>query len=359
MAGVNDGATASGGSSKAKVVVVMGATATGKSKLAVDLALRFGGEVINSDKIQVHDGLDVVTNKATAAERRGVPHHLIGGVSPDADYTTADFCRDATRAVESILERRRVPIIAGGSNRYLEALLDGGGEPAAAGGFRRRYECCFLWVDSDLVVLDRYIADRVDCMMEQGLVREVRALFRHEDADYSRGIRRAIGVPEMDGYFRIEAAGALDGDDELRARLLAAAVDEIKTNTCVLARRQLDKIHRLHGLRGWSDIHRLDVTQVLELKVRDARNTNAQSAAWETDVVSPAARIVGTFLPAVNNGVVEGARDNGKDRFFLTPKEVAAPGVCTATEWFGQQLNMAVMSPSRGFVGLGSAAAAV
>jgi adenylate isopentenyltransferase (cytokinin synthase) len=212
-------------------------------------------------------------------------------------------------------------------------------------------------VDSDLPVLDRYIGSRVDCMLEQGLVREVRAFFRHDDGDYSRGIRRAIGVPEMDGYFRIEAAGALDGDDELRERLLAAAVDEIKANTCVLARRQQQKIHRLQGLRGWS-IHRLDVTQVLQLKVGDAWNTNAQRAAWETDVVSPASRIMGTFLAAVN-GVVEGARDNGKDRFFLTPKEVAVPGVCTATEWFGQQLDMAVMSPSRGFVGLGAAAAAV
>ncbi|XP_066314337.1 adenylate isopentenyltransferase 5, chloroplastic-like [Miscanthus floridulus] len=358
MPGVN-GATASGGNiSKAKVVVVMGATATGKSKLAIDLALRFGGEVINSDKIQVHDGLDVVTNKVTAAECEGVPHHLIGGVSPDANYTAADFCRDATRAVESVLERRRVPIIAGGSNRYLEALLDGA-EPAAGGGFRRRYECCFLWVDSDLPVLDRYIGSRVDCMMEQGLVREVRPFFRHDDADYSRGIRRAVGVPELDGYFRMEAAGALDGDGELRARLLAAAVDEIKAKTCVLARRQLQKIHRLQGLRGWS-IHRLDVTQVLQLKVGDAsRNPNAQRAAWETDVVSPAARIVGTFLAAVNGGV-EGARDNDKDRFFLMkPKEVAVPGVCTATEWFGQRLDMAVMSPSRGFVGLGSAAAVV
>ncbi|PWZ31563.1 Adenylate isopentenyltransferase 5, chloroplastic [Zea mays] len=352
MAGVN-GATASGGDNKAKVVLVMGATATGKSKLAIDLALRFGGEVVNSDKIQVHDGLDVVTNKVTAAERQGVPHHLIDGVAPDADYTTADFCRDAVRAVESILERSRVPIIAGGSNRYLEALLDG--EPPA--GFRGRYECCFLWVDSDLAVLDRYIGSRVDCMLEQGLVREVRAFFRHDDADYSRGIRRAIGVPEMDMYFRMEAAGALDGDDDdqLRVRLLAAAVNEIKANTCGLARRQLQKIHRLHGLQGWSDIHRLDVTEVLQLKVGNAGNPKAQRDAWETDVVSPAARIVGMFL------AVEGARDKDKDRFLLTtPKEVAVPGVCTATaDWFGQQLDMTVMSPSKGFAGLGSAAAAV
>jgi len=194
---------------KGKVVVVMGATATGKSKLAVDLALRFGGEVVNSDKIQVHDGLGVVPNKVTAAESRGVPHHLIGGVSPDADYTAADFCRDATRAVESVHARGRVPIVAGGSNRYLEALLDG--EPT----FRRSYECCFLWVDADMPVLDRYIRSRVDCMLEHGLVDEVRGFFK-PDADYSRGIRRAIGVPEMDTYFRLEAMGKLDGDDELR-----------------------------------------------------------------------------------------------------------------------------------------------
>ncbi|KAF8661849.1 hypothetical protein HU200_056807 [Digitaria exilis] len=103
------------------VVLVMGATATGKSKLAIDLALHFGGEVINSDKIEVHDGLDVVTNKVTAGERRGVAHHLIGGVGPDADYTAADFCRDAARCVESVLARGHLPIIAGGSNTYMQA----------------------------------------------------------------------------------------------------------------------------------------------------------------------------------------------------------------------------------------------
>ncbi|XP_062184492.1 adenylate isopentenyltransferase 5, chloroplastic-like [Phragmites australis] len=337
-----DGATARG-----KVVVVMGATATGKSKLAVDLALLFGGEVVNSDKIQVHDGLDVVTNKVTPKERRGVPHHLIGGVRPDADYTIADFRRDVTRAVETVLARGRVPVIAGGSNRYLEALLDG------ESGFRQRYECCFLWLDADLPVLHRYIRDRVDCMLEQGLVDEVRGFFR-PDADYSRGILRAIGVPEMDTYLRLEGAGALDGDgaNELRQRLLAAAVDEIKANTCRLACRQLRKIHCLCRLPGWK-IHRLDATKVLALRISRANNPDAERASWETDIAEPAANVVATILGAK---AAHGGKDDDKSRLVMAAaKEETMAGSGTAAEWCGMQLEKAVVAPGRGFVGMEAA----
>ncbi|KAF0916652.1 hypothetical protein E2562_010504 [Oryza meyeriana var. granulata] len=327
---------------KGKVVVVMGATATGKSKLAIDLALRFGGEVVNSDKIQVHDGLDVVTNKVTDEEQAGVPHHLIGGVHQDADYEVDDFVRDATRAVKSILARGRVPIIAGGSNRYLEALLDG--EP----GFRKRHDLCFLWVDAHLPVLHRYVHHRVDCMVEQGLVGEVRELFRL-DADYSRGIRRSIGVPEMDAYFRQDAANALDGDDdELRARLLAASIGEIKSNTCRLAHRQILKIHRLRGLAGWG-LRRLDVTRVLALKVQRASSKDAKAAeraAWESDVVAPATRVVETFLHGGN--VADGGRDE-QDRLGTAAMEVAVADDGTAAEtWCGLRLvDAAASQPAR------------
>jgi adenylate dimethylallyltransferase (cytokinin synthase) len=322
--------------SKGKVVVVMGATATGKSKLAVDLALRFGGEVINSDKIQVHDGLDVVTNKVTPEERRGVRHHLIGGVRPDADYAAADFRRDAARAVESVLVRGRVPIVAGGSNRYLEALLDGG-------GFRQRYDCFFLWVDADEPVLRRYTSRRVDRMLEQGLVDEVRAFFR-PDGDYSRGITRAIGVPEMHAYFRLEAVVALAGDARIRARVLAAAVSEIKANTCRLACRQREKIHRLRTLPGWS-LRRLDVTKVLSLKVAgDVVDADAERAAWERDV---AAFLEGKMAD-------DGDYTDGDIGGFVVPpvttKEGAVAGSGTAAEWRCLQLEKAVVARGRAFV---------
>ncbi|CAL4963521.1 unnamed protein product [Urochloa decumbens] len=323
------------GAGKGKVVVVMGATATGKSKLAVDLALRCGGEVVNSDKIQAHDGLDVLTNKVTSEECRGVPHHLIGGVSPGADYTASDFCRDAARAVVAIHARGRVPIIAGGSNRYLDALLDG--EPAA---LRKRYECCFLWVDAGLPVLDRYIRDRVDCMLEQGLVDEVRPFFQ-PDADYSRGIRRAIGVPEMDTYFRVEATGEMDDDNELRTRQLSAAVDEIKANTCRLARRQRQKIRRLRGISRWS-LRRLDVTRVLMLKTSEAKDPETERAAWEADVAGPAERAVATFLGGNRGKMTDGHRDEDK---------------AGLAEWCGLQLEKAAVAHGgRVFRGMEAAA---
>jgi adenylate dimethylallyltransferase (cytokinin synthase) len=262
-----------------KVVVVMGATGTGKSKLAIDLARRLGGEVVNSDKMQVYDGLDVVTNKVTKEECTGVPHHLINGVHPDADFTASQFRELATRAVDSISDRGLLPIIAGGSNSYIEELVDG-----ANGQFRSRYKCCFLWVDVQLSVLHGFVSDRVDRMVERGLVEEVRALF-DPNADCSKGLRRAIGVPELDAYLRTE--GILDESE--RAKLLANAIDEIKANTCKLTCCQLGKIRRLASLPGWS-VHCIKATEVFR------ERSEAAEKAWDSLVAEPGVHIVRRFL---------------------------------------------------------------
>ncbi|XP_042455398.1 adenylate isopentenyltransferase 5, chloroplastic-like isoform X1 [Zingiber officinale] len=270
---------------KNKVVLVMGATGTGKSRLAIDLAIYFGGEIVNSDKMQVYDALDVVTNKVTPEEAAGVPHHLLGCLAPDADFTAAEFRRTATRAVASVARRGRLPIVAGGSNSYIEELVDGGG-----GEFRRRNACCLLWVDVQMSVLHRFVADRVDRMVERGMVEEVRRLWDPQiaAADYTRGVRRAIGVPELDRYLRAEAAGA---DQAEKARLLEAAVDEIKANNCKLTCCQLEKIRRLASLSGWNLV-RVDATEVFRKKGAEA------DSAWAAQVVSPSIQIVSKFLEA-------------------------------------------------------------
>ncbi|WOL15904.1 hypothetical protein Cni_G24685 [Canna indica] len=268
---------------KDKVVFVMGATGTGKSRLAIDLALRFGGEIVNSDKMQVYDGLAVVTNKVTDEECMGVPHHLLGSLPPDADFTAADFREEATRAVEAIIRRGRLPIVAGGSNSYIEELVEGSGRE-----FRRRYRCCFLWVDVQQPVLYRFVNERVDRMVERGLVEEVRALFDPDVVDYSRGIRRAIGVPEMDRYLRAEAA-EVDEAATTKETLLQAAIDEIKANTCKLTCCQLGKIHRLSNLPGWS-AHKVDATEVFTKSGKEADET------WTALVAGPSIDIVAEFL---------------------------------------------------------------
>jgi len=107
------------------LVVVLGPTAVGKSRVAVDLALRFGGEVISGDSIQVYRGFDIGADKPGPEARRGVPHHLIDIVGPEVQYTAADFVRDALAAAGDIVARGRLPIVAGGTGLYLKALLDG------------------------------------------------------------------------------------------------------------------------------------------------------------------------------------------------------------------------------------------
>ncbi|KAI4345564.1 hypothetical protein L6164_012672 [Bauhinia variegata] len=263
---------------KDKVVVIMGGTGTGKSRLAIDLATRFfPAEVVNSDKMQVYKGLDITTNKVTEEECRGVPHHLLSIADSDSNFTATDFCHEANVAIDSIVERDRLPIIAGGSNSYIEALVNDDAE------FRLRYECCFLWVDVSLPVLDSFVSERVDRMVKAGLVDEVRQLFDFS-SDYTRGNRRAIGVPELDQFLRTEATA----DERTRKRLLEDAISRIKVNNCVLARRQLQKILRLYRIWEWN-MHRLDATEVFKETGEEAEE------AWGK-LLARSRRIVGDFL---------------------------------------------------------------
>ncbi|CAK9151049.1 unnamed protein product [Ilex paraguariensis] len=264
---------------KEKVVVVMGATGTGKSRLSIDLATRFPAEIVNSDKMQVYEGLNIVTNKITEEERRGVPHHLLGVIDPTSDFTASNFCNMASAAMKSIVSREQIPIIAGGSNSYIEALVDDDDYE-----FRSRYECCFVWVDVSLPVLHSFVSERVDRMVEKGMLEEVRKMVTPH-VDYSRGIMKAIGVPEFDKYFRAESFS----DEETRAILLEEAKNEIKINTCILARRQLEKIKRLRNVKGWR-VHRLDATEAFRKCGEEGEE------AWEKLVVGPSTMIVGRFL---------------------------------------------------------------
>ncbi|TXG63606.1 hypothetical protein EZV62_010600 [Acer yangbiense] len=264
---------------KDKVLIVIGPTGTGKSRLSIDLATRFRAEIINSDKMQVYQGLDIVTNKITEEEKCGVPHHLLGILNPNTDITASNFRSMASCVIESTRSRGKLPVIVGGSNSFVEALVDD--EDFI---FRSKYECCFLWVDVSMHILHQFVSERVDRMVENGMVDEVRNIF-HPNADYSKGIRKAIGVPEFDLYFRAEPFL----DEASRAKLLREAIQEIKKNTCKLACRQLEKIHRLRNIKGWN-IHRLDATEVF------LRRGKAADEAWTKLVAGPSTALVTKFL---------------------------------------------------------------
>ncbi len=107
------------------LVVVAGPTASGKSALAMELALRFRGEIVNCDSLQLHRGLDIGTAKTPPAERRDVPHHLFDILDPREVTTAGDYAVRARRVLGEIAQRGALPVIVGGTGFYLRALLDG------------------------------------------------------------------------------------------------------------------------------------------------------------------------------------------------------------------------------------------
>jgi len=113
----------SANSSLPKILVVLGPTASGKSDLAVKLALQQNGEVISADSRQVYKGLDIGSGKITKEEMKGVPHHLLDVCSPYKVFTASDYARLARKTINDILSRDKLPIVCGGTGFYIDAAL--------------------------------------------------------------------------------------------------------------------------------------------------------------------------------------------------------------------------------------------
>ena len=107
------------------IVVVVGPTASGKSSLAVSLAERFNGEIVNYDSVQIFRGFDIGSAKPSLEERQRVPHHMIDIREPDEVFTAGDYQREARSVLEDLRSRRRIPVLVGGTGLYLRALIDG------------------------------------------------------------------------------------------------------------------------------------------------------------------------------------------------------------------------------------------
>jgi tRNA dimethylallyltransferase len=256
-------------------VAVVGPTATGKTALAVELALALDGEVVNADALQLYRGMDVGTAKATAEERRGVPHHLLDVLEVTETASVAAYQRDARRTIERILEAGRVPVLTGGSGLYVQAVLDdlrfpgtdpevrarldaeaaelgtaalytrlGERDPVAAAAIlptntRRivralevieitgepfsanlpkpgpaRWDAVLIGVDREVAELDERVDLRVDRMFEAGLVDEVRGLL-------GRGLREGKTASRALGYQQVLAE--LTGESDFAAAAAATA----------------------------------------------------------------------------------------------------------------------------------------
>jgi tRNA dimethylallyltransferase len=242
------------------VVAVVGATASGKTGLSLDLAERLDGEIVNTDAMQVYAGMDIGTAKLPLAERRGIPHHLLDTLTVRDPATVAEFQGWARAEIDEIRSRGRTPVLVGGSALYTRAILDRFEFPGTDDAVRARLEeelaeagpaamherlrqvdpeaadrilpengrrivralevveitgrpfsaslptleyadprTVQIGVDIDRPTLDARIAERVDAMFEAGFVAEVERLLGEGLAE-GRTAARAIGYREVASY---------------------------------------------------------------------------------------------------------------------------------------------------------------
>ena len=108
-----------------RLIVVAGPTATGKTRLGIELARRYGGELVSADSMQVYRGMDIGTAKATAAERAEAVHHMLDVAEPWEDYSVSRYVREASLVCDRLLAAGKTPIVVGGTGLYIDALIDG------------------------------------------------------------------------------------------------------------------------------------------------------------------------------------------------------------------------------------------
>lgn len=274
-------------------IIIIGPTGSGKSALALALAERLGGEIVNIDAMQMYRGMDIGTAKVPVSERRGIAHHLLDVLDVTDTATVADYHSLAVAAVEDIIDRGARPIIVGGSMMYYQSLVDQWQFPATDDAVRQRYETLLaergtaalhgelaridpaaaasilptdarrivralevieltgapfaasrpaigaprwgaqiLGLSVDLPVLDERLKQRTEAMFADGLVTEVRALER-------AGLRTGITARRAIGYAHVLAALDATTHDAAQEHDAQQAEGELSTDTLAALREDV------------------------------------------------------------------------------------------------------------------------
>jgi tRNA dimethylallyltransferase len=203
------------------LIVIVGPTASGKSELALALAERLNGEVVNYDSVQLYRGFDVGSGKLPPAGRRGVAHHLLDCLQPADVFTAGDYRREALKVLADLRDRAKLPIFAGGTGLYLRALLVGLFEgPVRSEGLRERLRAMVErhgreFLHRLLARLDGAAAARIQPRDTQKLIRAVEVCILARQPLSALHARGRVG---LEGY-RVTKLGLNPPRSELYARI--------------------------------------------------------------------------------------------------------------------------------------------
>lgn len=161
---------------KPKVIAIVGPTASGKTKLSIEFAKKFNGEIISADSRLVYKGFDVATAKPTVEEREGIPHYLIDIVEPEVDYSVGNYYDDAKDAIEKILSKAKTPIIVGGTGLYFRILLENYDLPRVAPNYELRESLDLKQKDELLSELEELDSKTYERLKDSNKRRIIRAL---------------------------------------------------------------------------------------------------------------------------------------------------------------------------------------
>lgn len=220
---------------KARIIAVVGPTASGKSSLAVEIARLVGGEVISADSRQVYTDLDIGTGKVTKREMCGIPHHLLDVANPKRKMTVVQYERLSTRAIRDILKRGKVPIICGGTGLYVDAVLTNASFPAVPPNAKLRNALEKLSAEKlfkKLQKLDPVRAETIDSKNPRRLIRAIE-------------IAKALGsvptrTPVMERYDALYIGLALP-KEELSERIHTRLLSRMKRGMIAEAKQLHDK----------------------------------------------------------------------------------------------------------------------
>jgi len=296
-----------------KVLFIIGPTAVGKSRLAVELARKLDGEIISADSMQVYRGMDIGTAKPAKDEMKGIPHHLIDIKDPDEAWSVSDFVARSRELIDDIVRRGKISIVVGGTGFYLNALIEGfsfpelkadkeirdrlGKEAKDQGslhlyerlkkvdpktaerlhyndtkriiralevyevtgrpmseleskGNRLPYQVRLIGLNMDRGALYKKIEERVDKMLDKGLMDEVKGLL---EKGYDKHL------PSM------QALGYKETIDHLKGKYdHKTYVELLKKNTRNFAKRQMTWFRRFRDVQ-WFDVEKLSISNILEL----------------------------------------------------------------------------------------------